>query len=364
MNKHLAAEEIYDAMLDDDAFARLPGRMAEAYGARSCVLHWRQSEGSADIMGHNGYYPDEQMLNYAENFAGVDDWSLEGLRPERVNLVWNCDELVAPASYENSIFYNEWIRGMGDDTFHCLGTAVSTRRGFGFVGLHRGRGQGTFSEENARSLRRDIVHLRRMLAIKGSVSVGLQRADRAEAVLDSSGQLFITVTSDGQVVHANSSAQALLRRADGLDTSRGKLFAHDLSSNRALASAIAAASSPSECSASAISVMRPGGGRYDLTISTLRKQGGPALVLITARDPDLVDPSLEKRLTVLYDLTSAEASITVRLADGARLTEIAGERGVSVETIRSQLKSVFDKLGCDRQGEVVAIVKSLPPLQA
>ena len=360
MTHQIRSEDIYDAILDDDVFANLPGRMAEAYGARSCVLHWRHHGRSAQIMAHNGYYPDAEMLNYAQNFTGADLWTIEGARPEHVNQVLNCDDLVSAHDYENSAFYNEWIRGMGDDTFHCLGIAVKTDWGYGFVGLHRGRTQGGFGGDHARAMERDIVHLRRMLTMRASISAGQQRAHEAEAVLDAVGDALIVLTREGRVVHANAAAEAVLRRRDGLSLVRGALVARTQTADAALKRAIAAATASSNCSASAVPVRRSCGGQYSLTVSGLRAGFTPGLVLIAFRDPDLVDPTVGRRLAALYGLSKAEAEIATRLAEGAPPSEIAEHRGVSLETVRKQLKSVFDKLGCSRQSEAVAIVKNLP----
>ena len=359
MADQLRSEDIYDAMLDDDVFANLPGRMAEAYGARSCVLWWSNGP-AAEIMAHNGYYPDAEMQNYAQNYTAVDLWTIEGTRPQYVNRVMNCDELVSPTDYERSVFYNEWIRGMGDDTFHCLGIAVKTDWGYGFVGLHRGRTQGGFDDDHARAMKSDIVHLRRMLTMRGSIAGARQRAEDAEAVLDAVSDAFITVTRDGRIVHANAAAEAVLRRCDGLSMARGTLVARSHTADAALKRAVAAATASTQSSASAVPVPRSCGGQYNLTVSALRAGYAPGLVLIALRDPDLVDPTLERRLAALYGLSKAEVEIATRLADGAPPSEIAELRGVSVETVRKQLKSVSDKLGCSRQREVVALVKSLP----
>jgi DNA-binding CsgD family transcriptional regulator len=358
--KQVRSEEIYEAMLDDDAFTNLPGLMAEAYGARSCVLHWRSAQGSAQVMAHNGYYPDEEMANYAENYTDTDLWALGGLRPDRVNQVLNCDDLVSPNTYEKSVFYNEWIRGMGDDTFHCLGTAVQTKWGYGFVGLHRGRSQGTFTAAKVRSMQRDIVHLRRMMSIRATLAAGLERTSRAEAVCDSIGDALITVTEAGRIVRANAAADNLLLRNDGLGAAKNVLFAHTSAGDRALRNAISAAARLSNSAATAVAVPRREGGHYTLTVAAVRRAAGPTLVLVTVRDPEFVDRSIEPRLTTIYGLSRAEADIAVRLSDGAGPADMALERGVSVETVRSQLKAVTAKLGCRKQTEIVSIVKSLP----
>ncbi|MET0372519.1 MAG: helix-turn-helix transcriptional regulator [Sphingobium sp.] len=57
-----------------------------------------------------------------------------------------------------------------------------------------------------------------------------------------------------------------------------------------------------------------------------------------------------------YRLTVAEADIAVRLASGMSRPDIAAARGVSVETLKVQLRSVYEKMGCNRESQVVRLV--------
>lgn len=58
----------------------------------------------------------------------------------------------------------------------------------------------------------------------------------------------------------------------------------------------------------------------------------------------------------LFGLTEAEAEISCELAQGRSLSEIARLAGVSVNTVRSQLKGIFAKTGTHKQIEVVALM--------
>jgi DNA-binding CsgD family transcriptional regulator len=67
----------------------------------------------------------------------------------------------------------------------------------------------------------------------------------------------------------------------------------------------------------------------------------------------------EPTLTTLqrmFGLTPSEAALAVHLARGATLTEIAGERGVTLATVRSQLASVFDKTQTSRQAHLLSLL--------
>ena len=59
---------------------------------------------------------------------------------------------------------------------------------------------------------------------------------------------------------------------------------------------------------------------------------------------------------ILIAPPTAEARIASMLIDGHSLTEIAGLQGVSLNTVRTQLKSVFVKTGVDRQVDLVRLL--------
>lgn len=63
-------------------------------------------------------------------------------------------------------------------------------------------------------------------------------------------------------------------------------------------------------------------------------------------------------------LTLAEARLAARLRFGLSLKEAAAELGISVNTARNQLKSIFEKLGVNRQADLVRHLTELAALAA
>lgn len=61
----------------------------------------------------------------------------------------------------------------------------------------------------------------------------------------------------------------------------------------------------------------------------------------------------------LFDLSPAEAQVARSLAAGEAIENIATTRGVSRNTVRTQVQCVMDKTGCRRQAEVVALLSSV-----
>ena len=82
-----------------------------------------------------------------------------------------------------------------------------------------------------------------------------------------------------------------------------------------------------------------------------------AMLVVTTADRSLrIEASL---LCELYDLTRAEAAVANRILEGLTVNEIADAHGVSRETVRSQVKKILAKTGCQSQAD---FIRRLAPL--
>jgi len=61
-------------------------------------------------------------------------------------------------------------------------------------------------------------------------------------------------------------------------------------------------------------------------------------------------------LRIAYSLTPAESELLGLLASGHCLSDAAKARGVSLNTVRSQLKQVFAKTDTSRQAALIRLV--------
>jgi DNA-binding CsgD family transcriptional regulator len=61
----------------------------------------------------------------------------------------------------------------------------------------------------------------------------------------------------------------------------------------------------------------------------------------------------------LFDLTPAEARVARGLASGKTVENIATDGGTSANTIRTHIRGVLEKTGCNRQADVVALLTAI-----
>ncbi len=61
----------------------------------------------------------------------------------------------------------------------------------------------------------------------------------------------------------------------------------------------------------------------------------------------------------LFDLTPAEARVARGLASGKTVENIATDGGTSANTIRTHVRGVLEKTGCNRQVDIVALLTAI-----
>ena len=85
------------------------------------------------------------------------------------------------------------------------------------------------------------------------------------------------------------------------------------------------------------------------------------LALLVVSDPAVDAPPIAVYRN-LFSLSVAEAALLAALAHGTSVSEWARQRNISVSTVRTQVRALFDKTGTNTQAQLVALVKSIPPM--
>jgi len=202
-------------------------------------------------------------------------------------------------------------------------------------------------------------------------------ANDFEALLARIETAVLTIDAGLRLRFANPAADLLLRRGDGLRLSRGALIALKPSNMHALRLAVAAATAQpidpprqgrNRGPNNVVTIERNGhGSPYRATVLPLaqrhavRELAPHAEVVVFIEDPDTgapENPAAEDLLRRAFHLTLGEARLAAQLARGISLTEAADTFGVTRNTVRAQLRSIFDKTEARRQSDLVRLLHS------
>lgn len=186
----------------------------------------------------------------------------------------------------------------------------------------------------------------------------------AAALVGRGESLSFVVDMTMRLIDANEEGAAALTRGDFVQGRRGRIsFADGHLTEQVSACVFDLGARP----ASAVSSLshRDGTGHWLISFTRLPVTrlnpllGGRQQILIQLRDirpdrrraPDLTE------FARLFRLTPAEKTLCVMLAGGSTLSEAATALGVTPETTRQRVKSIFQKTGTHRQTELISMLR-------
>jgi DNA-binding CsgD family transcriptional regulator/GAF domain-containing protein len=237
--------------------------------------------------------------------------------------------------------------------------------GLAGIGVHRARREGPFTPEEVRRLDLLVPHIRRMLALHQRLDALTSRAGAAEDVLDRLDRALILLTADGRVLHANLAAEQLFE-SGRLRLRGNRLESPDAAEASALRALVAAVLDPMPDSVLTRFLPGPGGagaliaGGCRLPARRPASVTAPLAAAVLFLTPlGAAQGDLHQLLPAMFGLSPAEVRLAVSLHDGLSLTEIADQLRLSRETLRTQLRMMFDKTGTRRQGALIRLLADL-----
>jgi DNA-binding CsgD family transcriptional regulator len=237
-----------------------------------------------------------------------------------------------------------------------------------FVGAVSGyTTDGVFTAETVGRMDFLAPHLGRALSLHQRFSALQAKSEAFERSADAIAAGMVFLTPDGEVIHMNSTARGMSDAEDGLRLRDGRLVFSDGEDADKLAAAIREAMHPvpGETSRGYFRIARPSGARPHHAIVSPSVRGldedRPGALLLWITDPDQVLAPSSETLSVLLDLTPAEARISSALAAGESVRSYAEAAGITENTARSTLKSVFSKTSARSQADLVRLIaQSIP----
>jgi DNA-binding CsgD family transcriptional regulator len=256
-------------------------------------------------------------------------------------------------------FYQDFLTPFGFRWF--VGVRVAAGEDAWCLSIQRTIDQGPF----AGSQKQKLLRLSQTLSASAALAkaIGFAAAGATLDALEASGSAALLIDRQGEVFRMNRSAELMLKNEVRVVNRR--LVAQDARSTAAFDRALhdliwrrsdAALSSP---------IVLNRVGQYPLLAYLVKPSALAANALADCKAiAILVEVGSrsrvpERTLRSVFDLTDAEARLAVRLVNGQALEDIANELGLTKETVRSHLKSVFSKTNTHRQGELVSLLSPL-----
>jgi DNA-binding NarL/FixJ family response regulator len=347
--------DIYDASSNDDNWRSVGKALFNYLGADAGSLRLRAGGGRSV----NVFEARAGSDHYADHYLHIDPIrsALGRLAPRADGeaMVLLDDELVDSSHYRRSEFYHDFAKPNGQD--HML-VGVVGDGDRSIVGFYR---QGAaFGIRERKTLVSLLPHVRRALQLRQRLHRAEFEAELGYAAFDALPGAAIVVDADCNVLYANSTAtRSFCRRDQPISIVASPLSGTRLTiDNRGEASRLRAMirQAASGGAGGAIrlefdAVENDRIGQYAVFVSPQLPDRGahefiegdrlPVLVFINElSSPKTAKPSL---FSELFGLSAAEGAVAAALLGGQSAETVARDRDVSLDTVRTQIRTVLRK---------------------
>ena len=361
-------DDIYDAAFDASKWTSVLLSLTRMFnGHTACLFQQDFTTGAARPVAFTNLAV-KSFYDYVAYYWKQDIWSL---RPGRhaVGESYLSHGHVSDADLLRTEFYHDFMRP--NRLFYALGSLplIEDQRLY-MLGIQRPRPGGRhFSENQRQNLQRVVPHITRALQIHHRLEAATVEREAFRETADQLSRGLFTFDARGRLLWVNRAGEEICGQADGLTIERGMLttaLATETERLRRLVhGAVEAANGAVLADGGTTLISRPSGRRPYVAFSSPLQAGQrliddrqPAAVLFVA-DPERTPEIPLNRLMRLYGLTGAEAQLALQLAGGFDLKMIATAMGKTLNTVRSQLKQVFQKTGTKRQAELMRLLSTI-----
>jgi DNA-binding CsgD family transcriptional regulator len=360
---------VYEAAMDASKWDLFLEQWARSVpGTRCLLVRHDPSAHAGQIITSKETWEPVFVDAYNRHFGRVNPW-LKNVSARPTGIVFPSELMCTVEELRRSEFYSDWVlpqkisSGAGVTIIQDSGRVMAISALF-----------GNHSDEQKRlaaeCMQRLVPHLQRAGAINRQLAGSAFRWQAAEEALNRLLVGVVIVADDLSAIFMNRSAEALLAKSDGIALTRsGKLAFADTDAARLLAELVRF---PRKVSPGILSVPRPSREKpFALlvapvttaapSVSVPLAEFRQARAILFIKDTGAVAAVPSETISDMFDLSRAEARLVKLLLDGHRLEDAAHLLGVSHNTVKTQLRSAFDKLGCSRQSDLVRLISSSLP---
>ena len=356
--------QIYESVGDSEALAATLVQITEFGDSRGTQLALIDKTGRwamAKVVGFDPALLEAYVAHYA-----ADDPRMAFTR-RNPGLLVACHQAVGDqAAFERSPLVNELLNR--DEARFAMASMIPIGPDHAAVlCLMRGRRDGRYGDEQIEKVAHLLPHMRRALSLHVRLGRLESRLTALDALVDRLSSPVLLVDGTGALRHANSAGLEALRQARFLVLRQGRVEPRSQRLALQFFDVLAAATGEGQADAPGTSstTMRllDADGRVAVLLAqSLRGQNTAGMgqtdigLFLTYANPD--PRANDLRLQAIFGLTPAETRLVAHLLHGKTIRDVSDHLHLSRETLKSQLRSLFEKTGTRRQSELIAVLLS------
>ena len=352
---------VYDGVEEAQPWRTLMSRLSEQTASRDAnlVIASPATPGTYVLITDN----DDPVATGRPHVDGV--MSVNPLLEQPLPRAITLDELMPNGAFLRSALYLQFLKPL--NIRHLLSRDVLRDEMLcALVTLERNADQEPFSARERELLELIAPHIRRAIRLREQYTQGSYLQGFFEEAMAKLSIACVMLDGHGRVYSMNHCAQQLLARSEFLAVRGEVLRCAGGVDGKPLAKAIelALAAHRNRCrSQRGVGLQlesSPGKGVLDIVVKPLisdrlldsRDKPAAVVYINDCGQPGIaLDPAV---LVGMYGFTNCESQLAALLARGTTLSDAALQLGVSINTVKTHLRGIYEKMGTNKQAQVVA----------
>ncbi|HEV3253639.1 MAG TPA: helix-turn-helix transcriptional regulator [Candidatus Acidoferrales bacterium] len=352
---------LYEAPLDPRRWEEFLKLTASAVRGQAAALLVHDFHNTESAMSKEwGFHPDVGNL-YAAHYGAIDVWRC-AVTTSR-DWIGTSERFVSFPKLLRTEFYNDLLVPYGIP--HGIFAMVErTPSRVANLSICRSARAGPFEERDLEIVSFLKPHIQRAYQLHSELTAAHTFNGSLLAVLNEISRAIILLGSKMQIITMNKAAERTLAVKNGLRASPKGLLTEDAGESgrleRLVSEAIATSRGNGLGAAGAMTISRRDLPPLQVLVSPVKGfdigSANCVRAIVFVSDPAQRVRPARDTLHAMFGLTPAECRVALLLGDGHAPRQIASMVGVTRNTVRSQIKSVFSKTGVKRQSELVRLL--------
>jgi DNA-binding CsgD family transcriptional regulator/PAS domain-containing protein len=375
---HRFIDLVYDAAENPERWRSLYHELQAALDVKSIHMLALDKRHGTLSYSDGANLPVHGELAYMQRYRFIDPRLPVILQREPGEWV-HCHDILSEEEVARHPFYQEFLIPYDRRYMSGCKLADTPDATVVFVTL-TGQAEGPLSPDRQAFLERLMPHLRRAARIGIQNFVYSSQALVGHMLVNKLRQPVILMTPGGEVMHTNEAAHELLRSTRIVQVEGGRLKlprrqleellrrCAELEQALKMGGEEVERPPPNQASQFAsLQLREEDGGESVYAFFTVLSPhtamgtfGLRPVVMLLFYHPQSAPAIDSGLLYAVFGLTPAECRIATLLAEGLSLKQIAQVQGTQHETVRKQLRSIYQKTATNRQPELIRLLLHLP----
>lgn len=364
---------IYDAAIDMSLWPSIVNELARLLNAHESLMF--SPKLSADVP-YVAFSPHQHIdMNlwdaYEQYYWQRDTWALEIAKQRLMKngSIVHGDRLIARNELRQTEIYCDMYKPhmMGIEVVMsaCIMNSESTVGSTPpvFLNFFRTGSAESFNSDEEKLITYLLPHIQRSLRIHMKLQDERRSRNLGEQALEHIAAAILLMEKDGRVIFANQKAELLLRQGNDLKLTNSYLCSSDVKNNHAIKHALYQAENGVGSALKLNNALL--NEERVIMFSPIRTMNSEiylsnAFIMAMLTDPAKPSSDHLQAFAALYRLTPAETRVLKQLLEQQTTREIADHLQVSMNTLRTQIKSLFMKTNTKNQRELIRFCLSHP----